>query len=183
VPQSDRQPKLDIRRLKRVSFGEPKKSGLFFANRGEGFAGVVISICPQTLFIPEDMSRRNQKMVRRLGGEQLESRNLMAGDLGNSDRSLLIQGSLSWYDPSDVIELSVERAAELQIDLGKMRRDADLFLQDASGNILSQSIRRGSSDESISISLEAGDYFVYVVSRSRRWNTYELSLAGLVNGI
>jgi subtilisin family serine protease len=177
LPQSDRQPKLDIRLLKRVSIGEPKKSGLFFANRGEGFAVVVISLCPQTLSIPENMSRRNQKMVRRLGGEQLESRNLMAGDLGNSDRSFLIQGSLTWYDPSDVIELSVERAAELQINLGKMRRDADLFLKDASGNILSESIRRGSSDESISLSLEAGDYFVYVVSRSRRWNTYELSIA------
>lgn len=103
-----------------------------------------------------------------------------AHDLGtleptNHDRSL--RGSLSFRDRSDVFRFELPTAATTEINISGMFGNADLLLADADGRGIQLSRNSGFADENIRIELEAGVYYIGVLSRSFFGTGYQLDLA------
>ena len=100
-----------------------------------------------------------------------------ATDIGSISGTTRLNGSLSWTDQIDTVAFSVARKANVNVLLTGLSRNADLYLSDAQGRVIGQSTRAGSSIEQISLSLEAGDYYLTVIARSFRSIQYQLSIA------
>ena len=52
--------------------------------------------------------------------------------------------------------------------------DADLYLEDATGKVLASSTKDGTSDETVSVGLDAGTYYLRVVAQEKGKNDYKL---------
>ena len=99
-----------------------------------------------------------------------------AARIGAVDGTRNLSGSLGWFDRSDVIEFSIARDADASVQLSGLRRDADLYLTDASGRIVAQSTRSGRANDAFSARLDGGNYFVFVVARSYWSTNYQLAI-------
>ena len=99
-----------------------------------------------------------------------------AARIGQVDGTRSLSGTLGWFDQSDVIEFSVPRGGDATVRLSGLQRDADLYLTDASGELLGRSTRWGRAEDSVSLSVESGDYFVFVIAQSLWSNRYQLSI-------
>ena len=75
-----------------------------------------------------------------------------------------------------MIGFTVPRDGKATVQLSGLQRDADLYLTDASGDVLASSTRWGRADDSVSVSVDSGDYFVFVVAQSYWSNRYRLSI-------
>ncbi|TWU58616.1 Thermophilic serine proteinase precursor [Rubripirellula tenax] len=104
-----------------------------------------------------------------------------AADIGAIDGAVQLSGSLNWFDRVDTIGFTVQRDAQVHIELSNLNRDADIALTDAGGRLLAYSTRAGRGDEVISASLDSGDYFVVVVAQSYRSTRYQLSIDATLN--
>ena len=74
----------------------------------------------------------------------------------------------------DYFSFSLTSTKLADIELRKLSFDADLFLEDSLGVVVSSSENAGTSNEWISIGLQEGDYFVRVVAKQSGANTYRL---------
>lgn len=99
-----------------------------------------------------------------------------AADIGSVDGTRQFRGTLGWNDYVDAIRFTADRDADVRVDLTGLNRNADLFLADSSGNLLDRSTLPGRSDDTITASLDAGDYFVVVTGISFRSTSYRLSI-------
>lgn len=100
-----------------------------------------------------------------------------AANIGSVDGAVRLAGSLSFIDRADTIAFTVDRGAEVQVQLSGLNRDANLYLSDSEGNLVGYSTRFGARTELISESLSEGEYYVSVVARSY-WSTrYQLSIS------
>lgn len=98
-------------------------------------------------------------------------------DLGRVETEVAVGGRLSFRDTLDVYQFEIERDGDVDIGLRGLRRDANLFLTDASGQFIETSRNRGTSGERIEAELEAGVYFVGVQSRSFWGSSYRLNVS------
>ena len=99
-----------------------------------------------------------------------------AADLGVIDGSRQLSGSLGWFDQVDTLRFTMPGGGRFSAELSGLRRDADLFLSDASGRLISSSIRGGRNVDAVDVDLAAGDYFISIVAQSFWSNRYQLSL-------
>lgn len=99
-----------------------------------------------------------------------------AHDLGALDGTESLNGRVSFRDTLDVFQFEIERDAEVDLDLHNLRRNADLFVVDASGQWISGSRNAGRSSEELTLDLEAGTYFVGVQARSLWGSSYRLDI-------
>ena len=106
-----------------------------------------------------------------------------ATDIGNVDGTRRFSGRLGRFDRADVIRFSVQRDADLRIDLSGLNRNANLYLTDSSGTILDSSTRGGRRSERVTAEVDAGEYFVYVMARSIRTTRYRLSISATLDAV
>jgi len=99
-----------------------------------------------------------------------------AADIGSINGTRQLRGTLGWNDYIDAIRFTVDRDADVRVDLTGLNRNANLFLVDVSGNLLDRSMLPGRSDDTITASLDAGDYFMIVTGTSFRATLYQLSI-------
>ncbi|KAA1261683.1 Thermophilic serine proteinase precursor [Rubripirellula obstinata] len=100
-----------------------------------------------------------------------------SANVGSVDGTIRLAGSLGFFDRVDTIAFTVDRDAEVQLQLSGLNRDANLYLSDSSGNVLGRSTRFGTQSELISESLDAGEYFVTVATRSFWSSRYRLTIS------
>lgn len=105
-----------------------------------------------------------------------------AADIGSVDGTRQFRGTLGWNDYVDAIRFSAERDAEVRVELTRLNRNANLFLVDSSGNLLAQSMLPGRSDDTITASLDAGDYFIIVTGTAFHATSYQLSITAELEG-
>lgn len=105
-----------------------------------------------------------------------------AASIGSVNGTRLLRGSLGWNDYVDAIRFTADRDAEVRVELTRLNRNANLFLVDSSGNLLAQSMLAGRSDDTITASLDAGDYFIIVTGTSFRSTSYQLSISAELQG-
>ena len=99
-----------------------------------------------------------------------------AARIGSIDGTRQLSGTLGWFDSSDVIGFSAARSGTVSVELSGLRRDADIYLTDATGTVLAQSIRPGRADDTVNVSVDSGEYFVWIVTQSFWHNRYQLSI-------
>jgi subtilisin family serine protease len=99
-----------------------------------------------------------------------------AADVGSIDGTRRFPGTLGWNDYVDAIRFTADRNADVRIDLTELNRNANLFLVDSAGKLLGRSTLPGSSNESITAALDAGDYFIIVTGTSFLSTSYQLSI-------
>jgi len=100
-----------------------------------------------------------------------------AARIGSINGTRQLGGSLGWFDRSDVIHFTVDRKADVRIELSGLNRNANLLLADDAGNLIDRSVLGGRNVDTISASLDAGDYFVIVTATSFLTTTYQLLLS------
>jgi hypothetical protein len=81
-------------------------------------------------------------------------------------------------DRNDYYRITVTTTISLSVKLLNLADNADLYLYDNSGNRLAYSVRSGTTDESITIVLQPGTYFVRVLYPGSGGTTYRLRFAG-----
>ena len=133
------------------------------------------------------VSRMSRSSFRSLRLESMEPRQMMAGDagstlataadLGDLENPQSLQGRVSAFDQRDVFRFEISRPGAVEIDLGSLRRNADLFLADEQGNILETSQNRSRQNDSLDVFLDAGVYFAGVDSRSWWGTSYRLDIS------
>ena len=97
-------------------------------------------------------------------------------DLGIVNETVTLTDRVSFRDRLDVFRFEISRDGTAEIDLSRLRRNADLLLFDASGSALESARSRGRASESISAELESGVYYVAVQKRSFRGTLYRLDI-------
>ena len=78
-------------------------------------------------------------------------------------------------DRSDYYSFTITDTKKLKTILAQQDADADLYLEDSSGNVLQSSTTSGSNDESITTTIDAGTYYLRVDSQQTANNLYVLS--------
>ena len=97
------------------------------------------------------------------------------GDLVALDRSRLHRDSLDGgHDATDYYRFTLSETRKVKFKLQRQDADADLFLEDENGVVLSSSAQDGTRQEKIVETLEAGTYYVRVESREAGDNAYNL---------
>ncbi|EMI44639.1 S8 family peptidase [Rhodopirellula sp. SWK7] len=100
-----------------------------------------------------------------------------ATNIGTVDGSRSFLGRLGWHDQSDVVQFSLERAAEIEVELSQLTRNANLYLTDFAGSLIDYSIETGLTADAIKTTLAAGDYWIAVTSTSLYTTLYTLSIS------
>ena len=80
-------------------------------------------------------------------------------------------------DAEDFFGFSLTESKDVAVALSGLDVDANLFIEDDSGNVIHESVNQGVEDDSISVTLASGDYFFRVVAVAYGANDYELSYA------
>lgn len=99
-----------------------------------------------------------------------------AADLGTVDGSLSRNGTLSWRDRVDVIRFDVAQRSDVGVRLDRLTRDADIYVLDNQGNLLGSSTNGSQFSESLSGTLNSGEYFIAIAAVSFSNISYRLSL-------
>ena len=80
-------------------------------------------------------------------------------------------------DTEDYFGFSLTEPKDVAVTLSGLDVDANLFIEDDSGNVIHESVNQGVEDDSISATLASGAYFFRVVAVAYGSNDYELSYA------
>ncbi|MEL6107989.1 MAG: S8 family serine peptidase [Planctomycetota bacterium] len=99
-----------------------------------------------------------------------------AADLGTVDGNITRSGTLSWRDRVDVIRFDVAERSDVDVRLDRLTRDADIYVLDGQGNLLGSSTNGSRFSESLSGTLNSGEYFIAVAAVSFSNISYRLSL-------
>lgn len=100
-----------------------------------------------------------------------------AYDLGDIDGSLTVQDAVNGSDQVDFYQFSVDESRDYIFTLDELSADVDMGLYSSYGELLDFSYNVGSLSESINMGLDAGTYFVGVLSYDLMDTTYELTIA------
>ena len=101
------------------------------------------------------------------------------GDVTNRGMSEPMDGDGMVDGVDDVVDyfgFSITETRRVGVRLSNSRRNADVFVEDSSGNVLSASRELGKQRELLNVVLSAGDYFVRVEAQRRGANSYGLRL-------
>lgn len=98
-----------------------------------------------------------------------------AVDLGILTEARSQQGFVGRSDVRDVFRFELPDPGQVDLLLAELSDDADLFLLDATRNVVARSDNAGAQEESIQAELDAGEYFV-IVSRYRYWDATQFRL-------
>ena len=97
------------------------------------------------------------------------------GDLAASGRSRVHRDSVDGgTDGTDYFRFTLSEARTVTLNLRKQDANADLHLEDENGTVLQSSTRKGTRNEGIEATLEAGTYYVRVAAREEGDNAYNL---------
>jgi Calpain family cysteine protease/Bacterial pre-peptidase C-terminal domain len=97
--------------------------------------------------------------------------------LGNLvDATQTISDAIGNGDSDDYYRFSLLNNSNFSLSLNGLSNDADIKLLDSKGNFIKSSVNGGSNAESISATLNAGDYFVHVFPYGSITTNYNLSL-------
>jgi subtilisin family serine protease len=99
-----------------------------------------------------------------------------SADLGSLDGSVVVRSNLGWFNMFDTLHFSLGREADVSISLSQFSRDVNLYLTDASGQIVDFSANWGTASESIQATLDAGQYSVWTLARSYWPTGYRMDL-------
>ena len=101
-------------------------------------------------------------------------------DLGDvtdwSDRRSFDDGVDGTDDAVDYFKFSLSEPKLVDVRLRRLQLDADIFLEDSLGTVLASGQETGTTNESISVGLNAGQYFLRVLAKATGTNTYRLRL-------
>ncbi|MEM6474455.1 MAG: hypothetical protein AAF802_33290, partial [Planctomycetota bacterium] len=97
-------------------------------------------------------------------------------DLGPIDGTRGLRSQLGWFNRYDRIGFSLERDGQVSIDLGSFSRDVNLYLTNASGQVIASSSQDGLAAESVTVDLESGDYFAWTFATSFWTTPYSIVL-------
>ncbi|EMI56966.1 S8 family serine peptidase [Rhodopirellula sallentina] len=100
-----------------------------------------------------------------------------AADIGAMDGVRSFRGRLGWYDQSDVVRFSLDRPGDVEVELSDLTRNANVYLTDASGSLIDYSIETGLADDTVAVTLEAGEYWIAVTSTSLLTTHYTLTVS------
>ena len=100
-----------------------------------------------------------------------------AYDLGEIDGSLTVQDAVNGSDRVDVYQFSLDESGDYIFTLDELSADVDMGLYSSYGELLDSSYNVGSLSESINMDLDAGTYFVGVMSYDLMDTNYELTIA------
>jgi subtilisin family serine protease len=98
-----------------------------------------------------------------------------AYDLGQLGATKSLSGSVGGTDRSDFMKFSVATQSTISLGLSGLSSDIDLYLYNSQGTRLAASDKSGASSESISLTLDAGTYYVLVAPWRSAISTYSLS--------
>ncbi|MCC9602071.1 S8 family serine peptidase [Stieleria sp. JC731] len=138
-------------------------------------------------------------MTRKLSFESMEARRLLAADVashqeettievasdfsanafaevGNLDGTVNVSSSLGYFNYYDRIGFSVEREADVSIRLDGFWTDVDLYLTDSRGYVIDYSVNWGRTAESIDVTIEPGNYYVWSLATSWYTTGYHMEL-------
>ena len=111
----------------------------------------------------------------------------LAGNTMNSARDLgVLRGSMAYAhsittdDPVDYYRFQIDGSNRVDVGLTGLSNDLDLYLYDSSGTVIDRSIGSGDSNESITRSLDEGEYYVAVVNYRNSVSGYTISLGSSV---
>jgi subtilisin family serine protease len=116
------------------------------------------------------------KQASQISGFNAGTTTSTAVNVGVINGTRVMNGSLGAFDLADAVRFSVASDANVQLELSRLNRDADLFLTDKHGRVLARSTQGGTQVDSISMRLVAGEYFAVVTATSLRRTTYQLSI-------
>ena len=95
------------------------------------------------------------------------------GDITALDGPRFLRGTLDGSgDKIDYYRFTLTEAKRVGLGLRRQDADADLFLEDADGNVLHSSSASGTSNEAIPVTLLAGTYYVRVESQEAGVNKH-----------
>ena len=80
-------------------------------------------------------------------------------------------------DSQDYYRFNIAKTSDFQVVVDGLSADADLRLLSGKGNILRSSLRSGTSSESITQTLEAGDYYLKLFSYNDSETYYNLKIS------
>jgi len=103
-------------------------------------------------------------------------------DLGVLGGTRTISDAVGGADRCDYYRFELAAAADVQVSLAGLAQDIDLYLFDAAGRQLGQSIRPAAQAESIARTLGAGAYYVSVTPFGNKTSAYQLTLAAAGSG-
>jgi serine protease len=96
------------------------------------------------------------------------------GDINSSSYSY--SDLLSGVDTNDFYQFQLDNPGTVNLTLKELEANADLFLLDRTGNILSSSAQLGTRNESIVRDLEAGTYYIQITTTEYIDNIYVLGI-------
>ena len=100
------------------------------------------------------------------------------GDITDLSGAASLTGTVeSGGDTEDFFGFSLTESKDVAVALSGLDVDANLFIEDDSGNVIHESVHQGVEDDSISATLASGSYFFRVVAVAYGTNDYELSYA------
>jgi serine protease len=96
------------------------------------------------------------------------------GDINSSSYSY--SDLLSGVDTNDFYQFHLDNPGTVNLTLKELEADADLFLLNSTGTILTASTQLGTSNESIARELEAGTYYIQITTTEYIDNIYVLGI-------
>ncbi len=99
-----------------------------------------------------------------------------AFDLGELGAARSLPGLVGGFDPSDLLHFSLTTESNVNLQLGGLQSDIDLYLYNSKGQLLAASNRGGASSESIAGTLSAGDYYLLITPWRRAFSSYVLTV-------
>lgn len=134
--------------------------------------------------LDDDVVQVSSALIGQVSTASVSASNADAGstlgsafDLGSVDGDVRIDGSVSFRDTLDVFRFDISRAADVDVDLRGLSRNADLIVVDHTGALVDTSRLAGNRSENLSLDLQAGTYFVAVQSRSFWGTSYQLTVS------
>ena len=100
-----------------------------------------------------------------------------ASDLGMIEDARVVQDAVGGNDPADYYRFQLDGDGTVDLQLSGLRSDVDLYLYGEDGRELARSWKGGSSDESIHVSLAAGQYYVLAKPWGAAESPYRLSIS------
>jgi serine protease len=114
-----------------------------------------------------------QVAISNLIGDRIST----AFNLGDINGSAYIYSDLlNWVDMNDFYQFQLDSAGTVNLSLKELEGNADLYLLNSTGTILTASTQLGTSNESIIRELEAGTYYIQIKTTETLDNIYVLGV-------
>jgi serine protease len=114
-----------------------------------------------------------QVAISNLIGDRIST----AFNLGDINGSAYIYSDLlNWVDMNDFYQFQLDSAGTVNLTLKELEGNADLYLLNSTGTILTASTQLGTNNESIVRELEAGTYYIQIKTAEYIDNIYVLGV-------